>query len=50
VWEPGTGTDEHFPHLYAALTPEAVLGEFEMMPGADGDFLLPADLVRAVGG
>lgn len=48
VWEPGTGTDEYFPHLYGALTPEAVLGEHEMAPGADGSFLLPPALVRAV--
>ncbi len=49
VWEPGTGTDEYFPHLYGALTPEAVLGEFEMTPCADGSFLLPNALIRAVG-
>ena len=48
VWEPGTGTDEYFPHLYGALTPEAVLGEFDMTPGVDGSFLLPPALVRAV--
>ncbi len=48
VWEPGTGTDEYFPHLYSALTAEAVLGEFEMTPAPDGNFLLPAALMRAV--
>lgn len=48
VWEPGTGTDEYFPHLYGALTPEAVLGEFDMTPGPDGGFLLPPALVRAI--
>lgn len=48
VWEAGTGTVERFPHLYAALTPEAVLGEIPIAPGPDGGFLLPAALVRAV--
>jgi adenosine deaminase len=48
VWEAGTGTVERFPHLYAALTPDAVLGEYELRPGADGGFLLPGSLLRAV--
>ena len=50
VWEPGTGTDEYFPHMYGALMPEAVLGEYEMTPGPDGGFLLPPSLLRAVRG
>jgi uncharacterized protein (DUF952 family) len=48
VWEAGTGTVERFPHLYAALTPEAVLGEYPLHPEADGGFFLPPALVRAV--
>jgi uncharacterized protein (DUF952 family) len=48
VWEAGTGTVERFPHLYAAITPDAVLAETEITPGSDGGFLLPSALVRAV--
>jgi adenosine deaminase len=48
VWEAGTGTVERFPHLYAALTPEAVLREVALSPQPDGGFLLPPELLRAV--
>ena len=48
VWEAGTGTVERFPHLYAALTPMAVLGAYPMRPEPDGGFLLPPPLMRAV--
>ena len=48
VWEPGTGTDEYFPHLYGALGSDAVLDVVAFPPGADGGFLLPPDLVRVV--
>lgn len=48
VWEPGTDTAELFPHLYAALPAEAVLAEIEFRPQADGGFVLPPALVRAV--
>ncbi len=48
VWEPGTDTDELFPHLYAALPAESVLGEVAFPPQSDGGFVLPPDLVRAV--
>lgn len=48
VWEAGTDTDEHFPHLYAALPSEAVLSEVAFPPEPDGGFLLPPALVRAV--
>lgn len=48
VWEPGTGTDELFPHLYAALPAECVLTEVEFPPEPDGAFVLPPALVRAV--
>ena len=44
VWEPGTGTDEHFPHLSSALSADAVVAEHPMVPAADGGFLLPAGL------
>ena len=47
VWEAGTGTSERFPHLYGAITPDAVIAEIELEPGADGGFLLPDDLIRA---
>ena len=47
VWEPGTGTDEHFPHLYGALGADAVLEVIEFPPDGDGSFLLPSALVRA---
>lgn len=48
VWEPGTGTDEYFPHLYGALGTDAVLDVVDFGPGPDGSFLLPPALVRAV--
>ncbi|MFT5203694.1 MAG: hypothetical protein ACI9C1_003095 [Candidatus Aldehydirespiratoraceae bacterium] len=48
VWEAGTGTVERFPHLYSALTPDAVLAEIEIAPEPDGGFLLPPALMRAV--
>ncbi len=48
VWERGSDTVERFPHLYAALTPDAVLGEYELPAGPDGGFLLPGPLVQAV--
>lgn len=48
VWEPGTGTAEHFPHLYGALGVDAVITEVPFVPEADGSFLLPPALVRAV--
>ncbi|MEM7142873.1 MAG: adenosine deaminase [Actinomycetota bacterium] len=48
VWEAGTGTVERFPHLYAAITPDAVLAEVPMRAEPDGGFLLPPALVRAV--
>ncbi len=47
VWEPGAGTDEHFPHLYGALGADAVLEVIEFPPDGDGSFLLPSTLVRA---
>ncbi|MEM9519124.1 MAG: adenosine deaminase [Actinomycetota bacterium] len=48
VWEPGTGTDEYFPHLYGALGTDAVLAEIPFPPEPDGSFLLPPALVRAI--
>lgn len=48
VWEPGTDTDELFPHLYAALPADAVLTEVDFPPGEDGGFTLPPALVQAV--
>lgn len=48
VWEPGTGTQEYFPHLYGALGADAVLGEIPFSPEPDGSFFLPPELVRAV--
>lgn len=48
VWEPGTDTDELFPHLYASLPLEAVLVEVPFPPGPTGGFTLPPALVRAV--
>ena len=48
VWEPGTGTDEYFPHLYGALGTDAVLAEVPFGPEPDGSFLLPPELIRAV--
>jgi len=48
IWEAGTGTVERFPHLYAAITPDAVLSEVEIAPQPDGGFLLPPALMRAV--
>ena len=33
VWEPGTGTQEHFPHLYGALGADAVLAEIPVPTG-----------------
>ena len=44
VWEPGTGTEELFPHLYAALHPDAVVAEHAMAPEPDGSFRLPRTL------
>ena len=46
VWEPGAGTEEHFPHLYGAITPDAVVTRIDLVPGADGGFLLPEELIR----
>jgi len=48
VWEDGTGTIERFPHLYSALSTDAVLAEFDLTPSPDGSFLLPTELVRSV--
>ena len=48
VWEPGTDTEELFPHLYAALPAESVLTEVDFPPRPDGGFVLPPALVRAV--
>ena len=48
VWEPGTGTQEYFPHLYGALGADAVLGEIPFPPESDGSFLLPPELVKRV--
>ncbi|MDG2027145.1 MAG: DUF952 domain-containing protein [Acidimicrobiales bacterium] len=48
VWEPGTDTDELFPHLYSALPIEAVLTTVEFPPSQDGLFTLPPALTRAV--
>ncbi|MEM9465996.1 MAG: adenosine deaminase [Actinomycetota bacterium] len=48
VWEPGTGTDEYFPHLYGALGLDAVLAEIAFPPEPDGSFLLPPALIGAV--
>jgi uncharacterized protein (DUF952 family) len=50
VWEAGTGTEERFPHLYGAITPDAVVAEVDLAPGPDGGFLLPSALVGAVAG
>jgi adenosine deaminase len=47
VWESGAGTEERFPHLYGAITPEAVVTEVDLAPGADGGFLLPEALIRS---
>ncbi len=44
VWEPGAGTAEFFPHLYSALSADAVVAERPLLPGADGSFLLPLGL------
>lgn len=46
VWEPGTGTAEHFPHLYGAITPDSVTREIPFEPSPDGSFLLPPLLSR----
>ncbi|MDW3219272.1 MAG: adenosine deaminase [Acidimicrobiales bacterium] len=48
VWEAGTGTVERFPHLYGAITADAVLAEVPLHSEPDGGFLLPPALVRAV--
>lgn len=48
VWEAGTGTVERFPHLYGAITPDAVLAEVALPVEADGGFFLPPALARAV--
>jgi len=50
VWEAGTGTQERFPHLYEAITPEAVVAELEFRPASDGSFLLSDELIRTVAG
>jgi adenosine deaminase len=50
VWEAGTGTEERFPHLYGAITPDAVVAEVDLAPGPDGGFLLPSALVGAAAG
>ena len=39
VWEPGTGTQEYFPHLYGALGADAVLAEIPFPPETDGSFV-----------
>lgn len=44
VWEPGAGTGEFFPHLYSALSADAVVAERPLEPSADGSFLLPLGL------
>jgi len=46
VWEPGTGTDELFPHLYAALPLDAVIAEVPFPPDEDGAFAIPPTLRR----
>jgi adenosine deaminase len=48
VWEPGTGTDEYFPHLYGALGADAVIEAIDFPPDTDGAFLLPPALMRVV--
>ena len=48
VWEPGTGTDEYFPHLYSALGTDAVIAEVPFPPSTDGSFLLPPELITMV--
>ena len=48
VWEPGTDTEELFPHLYATLPADSVLTEVDFPPQPDGGFVLPPALVRAV--
>ncbi|MEO0491948.1 MAG: adenosine deaminase [Actinomycetota bacterium] len=48
VWEPGTGTQEYFPHLYGALGADSVLAEIPFAPETDGSFLLPSELVKVV--
>ncbi len=50
VWEPGTGTDEWFPHLYGALPRDAVIAAVPLPPGPDGQVLAPARLARVVAG
>ena len=49
VWEAGTDTVERFPHLYGAITPDAVIAEVDFEPEPDGGFLLPDELIRSVG-
>ena len=46
VWEAGTGTVECFPHLYGAITPDAVVAEVDFEPQRDGGFLLSDELIR----
>lgn len=48
VWEAGTGTVERFPHLFGAITPDAVLAEVPLVAEPDGGFFLPPALIRAV--
>ncbi len=48
VWEDGTGTLETFPHLYSALSADAVLAEIDLHPSPDGSFMLPPELLSVV--
>jgi uncharacterized protein (DUF952 family) len=41
-WEPGTGTDEPFPHLYGTLPRAAVRSVVDFPCGSDGTFEVPA--------
>lgn len=45
VWEAGTGTLETYPHLYSALSTDAVLADIDLQPSPDGSFLLPPELL-----